>query len=90
MASKTPKSSISVTAGKNKAVNNVIKFEDLVQQLKQGAPVAARKKGGAKKVSGDDLASIEQLAGDLEKHLRKVRRASPDEPANAPRRKRKA
>ena len=94
MAKNAPKPSVSVTPGKNKPVNNVLKFEDLVQQLKQGAPAAASKRGGVKPAHRDHLSAIQQLATDLEERLRAVRRALPDQPtptpAPAPRRKRKA
>ncbi len=90
MAKNAPKPTVSVTPGKNKPVNNVIKFEDLVQQLKQGAPAAARAKAGVKAAHRDDLTAIQQLATDLEKRLRTVRHAHPDQPSSSPRRKRKA
>jgi hypothetical protein len=92
MAKNAPKPSVSVTPGKNKPVNNVIKFEDLVQQLKQGAPAAASKKAGVKAAHREQLTAIQQLATDLETRLRAVRRATPDQPtpARAAKRKRKA
>jgi hypothetical protein len=92
MANKASKPSVSVTPGKNKPVNNVIKFEDLVQQLKDGAPVAASRKAGVKAAHRDNLAEVQQLAADLEARLRAIRRALPDQPtpASAARRKRKS
>lgn len=91
MAKNASKPTVTMTAGKNKPVNNVIKFEDLVQQLKQGVPAAARKAAGAKAVHRDQLTEIQQLATDLEQRLRAVRSAMPDQAAPAPaaRRKRK-
>ena len=91
MAKNAPKPSVSAMPGKNKPVNNVIKFEDLVQQLKQGAPAAVSKKTGVKAAHRGELAAIQQLATDLEARLRTLRRAMPDQPtpAAASRRKRK-
>ena len=90
MAKNAPKSSVSMTPGKNKPVNNIIKFEDLVQQLKQGAPIAAAsRKAGFKAAQRDQLTTIQQLATDLETRLRAVRRATPDQPTPAPATKRK-
>ena len=92
MAKNAPKPSVTMTPGKNKPVNNVLKFEDLVQQLKQGVPAAASKSSGVKATHRDHLTAIQQLATDLERRLRAVRRALPDQatPAPAARRKRKS
>jgi len=89
MATNTPEPTVTVTAGKNTPVKNVLKFEDLVQQLKEGAPVAARQKGAVKAAHREHLSAIQELAADLEQRLRAVRRALPDSEAPAPRSPRK-
>jgi hypothetical protein len=88
-ASNTSQTTVSVTPGKNKPVNNVIKFEDLVRHLKQVASVPARKQAGAKTAPPTQLTSIKQLATELEHQLRVVRHATPNKPASALSKRRK-
>lgn len=82
MATNPPKPTVSITAGENEQVNNVINFEDLVQQLKQGAPAKAR--SGPKAAHREQLIAIQQLATDLEQRLREMRDAQPAQPTPAP------
>jgi len=78
MAKDAPKTTVSITPGKNEPVNNVLKFEDLVQRAKQGAAKSARSRTAAKQ--RDELATVQQLAADLETSLRALRKAMPDQP----------
>ena len=93
MAKDAQKTTVSITPGRNEPVNNVLKFEDLVAQAKQGASKLARSRGAAKQ--RDRLDDVKRLAADLETTLRALRAAAPDQPggprARRPRaRKRKA
>jgi hypothetical protein len=81
MAKSPPKTTSSVTPGQNAPVENVIKFEDLVQHVKRGAakPVASRAAGRVAK--REELDSIQKIAADLEKRLRAIRAATAEKPA---------
>lgn len=92
MAKKTPKTAppettVTMIAGKNKPVNNVVKIEDLMQNLKQHAAAPTQKSGAAREEPPGQLTSIAELAAELEKRLRAARRAEPPKspPKNAKR-----
>lgn len=81
MAKSPPKTTLSVTPGQNAQVNRVIKFEDLVQRLKQGAAKPAGARAAVRGAQRQQLDSIQKLAADLEKQLRSIRAATTDKPA---------
>jgi hypothetical protein len=72
------KTTVSVTPGQNEKVNNVIKFEDLVQNLKQSAAKPAGARAAVPAQQREHLKSIQQLAAELEQRLRALRKAMPD------------
>jgi hypothetical protein len=78
MAKDAQKTTVSITPGQNEPVNNVLKFEDLVAHAKQGAAKLARSRGAAK--HRDRLDDVQRLAADLDKTLRALRAAAPDQP----------
>jgi len=82
MAKSAPKTTVSITAGQNDRVNNVLKFEDLVQHAKQGA-AKSRSRAAAPAKQREQLAAVKRLAGELETVLRQVRASAPDEPGPA-------
>ncbi len=81
MAKSAPKTTESITPGKNARVNNVLKFEDLVQHAKQGAAKPARSRAATPAKQRDQLDAIKRLAAELETMLRALRAASPDQPS---------
>ena len=87
MAKRVQKTFVSVTPGQNEKVNNVIKFEDLLKNVRQGAALPPRRLAALPAQQREQLGSIQQLAADLERRLRAVRAAMPDQAKPAPARR---
>jgi hypothetical protein len=80
MATPDSQAEISVTPGKNETKNNVIRFEDLVRKAGEGAGSLLGKRAVLAQDQGDRLGKVQQLAADLEKHLKALRATEPPEP----------
>lgn len=84
MATRPKKITATATPGQNAPVNRVVRFEDLLQKMQQGAaqPASGRAKASVKGAAA--LGSIQQLAAELEARMRELRRQSPDVPKGPP------
>jgi hypothetical protein len=76
MATPDSKTEITVTPGKNKKVNNVIHFEDLLQKAREGVSDLVHKRSAVAAEHDEKLGLIQKLAGDLEPQLRALRAAA--------------
>ena len=83
MATPDAKIEIKVTPGKNEKVNNVIRFEDLLQKARQGASDLVRTRS-AEAAEQERLSLIQKLAADLEPQLRALRASAKQEPGEPP------
>jgi hypothetical protein len=76
MATRAKKISVTVTAGRNAAVDNVLRLEDLLRQMTAAVPKPARGKAPAGAAPGAPADALRQLATDLEARLREARAAA--------------
>ena len=81
MAKNHPQPVIEVTPGKNKKVDNVILFEELVSHLQAGAASSARTRAAA--THKEPLTKVKELASELERELRAIRASDKTKPRRA-------